>query len=623
MGVGRVCIVSASRQNVFFSEILEALGGMLARAGVTVEQSVDCFPPPADDLVCLFVPHEFHALVEDLAHPTPDQLQRSVVVCTEQPGTPWFELSAGIAAKAGAVLDINALGVTEMQDRGIAAERLQLGYVPEWDAWDGRADRERPTDLIFLGGYTERRALVLARSADYLQGRRATIKLTETGEPHRGEDDSFWARDRKWDALAGANLLLNVHRSAAPYTEWHRFLGAQANGCVVVTEHCVGSEPLVAGTHYVSADYWQLPSVVGALLADPDRVERIRRAAYDHIREAMPAEQTADRLLAAIEHADENRISRPSETPSSVPLPLPPSDPTPPWEEHVENAGETLAMRVGLKHLITRVHSLERHVARLSGDDDSSDEAVVHFGPQDTEPKVSVILTVHNYADHVGDAVRSVALSSMGEVEVVAVDDASTDNSVAAVELACSELPWLRLKHVRLKRNRGLPVARNLAASHASADLLFVLDADNEVLPTGLERLVAALEARPDAGFAYGIIQVVASSGPADLMSWMPWDAAQLRQGNYIDAMALLRRSSLEAVGGYSTDPALYGWEDYALWLALAEEGVNGVHVPDFVARYRKSPHSMIAVTNVDSTAAWGTLLRRYPGLVQDPSITW
>ena len=612
----RVCVVSASRQNVFFSEILEALGGMLASAGVAVEESVDCFPPLADDVVYLFVPHEFNALVEELAHPSPAQLERSVVICTEQPGTQWFELSAGVAARAGAALDINALGVKELRARGIAAEHLQIGYIPEWDAWGGAGDTERETDLVFLGGYAKRRGNVLARCAPYLEGRRSMIKLTETGQPHTDDSEAYLSRDRKWRLLAGSKLLLNVHRSAVPYTEWHRVLGAQMNGCVVVTEHCVGAEPLVPGEHYVSADYWQLPEVLASLLEDPDRVREIKQAAYAFVREQMPVTRTADRLLAAVERVARKKVEvAGAGAAQSIPLPVPPEQPKPPWEEYAEYAGEALAVRVGIKHLIMRVHSLEHHVEELRGHAGGEGETIVRFGPQSAAPKVSVILTVHNYADYVGDAIRSVALSTLREVEVVAVDDASSDDSVAAVEAACREFPWLQLTHVRLARNRGLPAARNLAATHAKSDLLFILDADNEVLPEGLDRLAGALEEQPQAAFAYGIIQAIDSTGGADLMSWMPWDVSRLRQGNYIDAMALLRRSALEAVGGYTTDPALYGWEDFALWLALAEKGYEGAHVPDFVAHYRKSPHSMIAVTNVDSTAAWGVLLRRYPDL--------
>jgi hypothetical protein len=616
-GSPRVCVVSASRQNIYFSEILEAFAGMLKAAGVVVEESVDCFPPPADDLVYLFIPHEFNALVEELAHPSPAQLKRTVAICTEQPGTHWFELSAGVAAEAGAVLDINALGVAHMQARGIQAERLPIGYVPEWDAWGGDEERQRERDLIFLGGYADRRGLVLARCAPYLEGRQSVIKLTESVLPHTAQSEHFWSGRHKWEGLASTELMLNVHRSAVPYMEWHRVLGAQINGCVVVTEHCVEIEPLVPGEHYISADYWQLPQVLGGLLEDPDRVRKVRRQAYEFVRDEMPAERTSERLLAAVEHVA-RRAPRPvGPSAEPVPMPAPPEQLKTPWQEQAEHAGSSLATRVGLKHLIVRVHNLEHHLEELLGrGKGEAEEPVVDFGPELPAPRVSVILTVHNYADFVGAAIRSVALSSLREVEVVAVDDASSDGSVAVVEAACEEFPWLSLTHIRLARNRGLPAARNLGASHAKGDLLFILDADNEVTPEGLEKLANELDKDPEAQFAYGIVQSFNGTGPVDVMNWLPWDVARLRLGNYIDAMAMLRRAALEDVGGYATDPALYGWEDFALWLAMAEHGYRGAHVPDFVGRYRKSPHSMIALANVDSTAAWGSLLRRYPHLV-------
>ena len=623
----RVCVVSASRQNAFFDEILQALGQILAEAGVEVEESVDCFPPLADDLVYLFVPHEFNALVHELAHPSPAQLQRTVVISTEQPETQWFELAASAAARAGATLDINALGVGELRRRGIAAERLPLGYIPSWDAWGGVEDGERSLDVVFLGGYAERRGHALARCAPQLERRRAAIRLTETGQPHTVESESFWSHEPKWRKLADSKLLLNVHRSPLAYMEWHRVLGAQMNGCVVVTEHCVEIDPLIPGEHFISAGYWQLPEVVGALLEDQGRIREIRHAAYEFLKEEMPVANTADRLIAAVERVGRAApVSAPREAskaqPQPLPMPVPAEEPRPAWEEYAEHAGESLGLRVGLKHLITRVHNLERHIGGLvdggAGGEPAADQ-VVHLGPRIADPDVSVLLTVHNYADCVGGAIRSIALGAGDGVEVVAVDDASTDDSVATVEAAAEEFPWLSVTHVRLARNRGLPAARNVAASHAKADLLFILDADNEVLPEGIARLAECLEENPDAGFAYGIIQTFDWKGPSDLISWQPWDPSLLRQGNYIDAMAMVRRSALEAVGGYATDPALYGWEDFALWLALQEKGYEGVQVSDFVARYRQSLHSMITLTNVDSTAAWGSLLRRFPQLAGKP----
>jgi hypothetical protein len=610
----RICLVSASGQNVFFAEILEAFGEALRERGFAVEESTDCFPAPADDLVYLYVPHEFHHLVDELAHPTRPQLRRSVAVCTEQPGTKWFELGSAIAAEAGGVVDINVLGKRELVRRGIAAEHVSLGYVPAWDAWRGREDGERSIDLTFLGGHTDRRARALARCAPALTGRRASIHLTETTTPHAAGTPSFLAHDRKWRLLADAKVILNVHRGELPYMEWHRVIGALLNGCVVLSEHSLGVEPLVPGEHFVSSNYEMLPAVLEGLLGDPERIRGIRQAAYALVRDQMPQADTVDGLVGAIERAARNPVPADGQTPpAAVPLPRSPQEPDPGWEADADFAGEALPVRTALKHLVIRTRALERQIAGLAASGQPDRDIVERLGPERADPRVSVLLTVYNYADHLGEALRSTALSDLREIEVVAVDDASTDGSVEAVRSACAELPWLSVKHVRRQRNHGLPASRNLAAEHASADLLFVLDADNQLLPAGLGRLAQALGEHPDAAFAYGIIECFDVNGPSDLLNWLDWDPARLRLGNYIDAMAMVRRSALEAVGGYSTDPALYGWEDFDVWVGMANRGMHGVRVPDFVARYRRSLHSMIALANIDSLASWSTLLRKHP----------
>jgi hypothetical protein len=306
--------------------------------------------------------------------------------------------------------------------------------------------------------------------------------------------------------------------------------------------------------------------------------------------------------------------------PAPSPVTLPP--PVDAWVEYAQVIGADLPTRMALKHLVLRTRAIESRLARLQGSEsDESDDIVEELGPTRTEPRVSVLLTIYNYAEHVAAALRSVALSSLTDIEVIAVDDASTDGSVEALRAACTKLPWLSVKLVRRQRNGGLPAARNLAASHAGADLLFILDADNEIMPHGLEVLADTLEAEPEAQFAYGVIETFDEGGPVWVMSWLAWDPLRLRQGNYIDAMAMLRRSALERIGGYPTEEALYGWEDFSVWLAMADAGMNGIRVPQFVARYRIATHSMISISNIDTTAAWATLMRKYPTLTEPPAI--
>ena len=617
----RVCVVSASGQNVFFAEILSAFADALREHGTTVEESVDCFPPPADDLVCLFVPHEYNPMVHEAARPTPTQLGRSVALCTEQPGTNWFETSAELAARTGAAIDINALGAAELRARGVQAEHAPLGYVPSWDAWGGSEDREREIDVAFLGAHTERRAKALARCAPVLAERRAAIHLVETVHPHVAGSDYFLDHDRKWELLANTKVLLNLHQGELAYMEWHRVLGAAANGCVVLSEHSLEIDPLVPGEHFVSADYDDVAGALESLLADPSRIARIRRSAYELIREQMPMERAIGAVLAAVERAARNPVPEPDRPYAPpVPMPLPPPSRPPEWEARAEWLGDQLPVRMALKHLVVRQRLLERRIAELSGAAGPDEDVVEQLGPEPRDPRVSVLLTVYDYGDLVGEALRSVARSELRAVEVVAVDDASTDDSVDAVRRACADHPGLSVRLIRRGRNHGLPAARNLAVAHARADLLFILDADNMVLPRGLGRLVDALDEDPDAAFAYGVIQTFDASGPRGLASWRDWDPARLRHGSYVDAMAMIRRTALDRVGGYPTDDAFAGgWEDFAVWVAMADAGLRGVRVPDFVARYRVSPHSMIALTDVDHSAAWAALLRRYPSLAQPP----
>lgn len=614
----RVCIVSASGQNVFFSEILEAFRDALLHAGYAVEESTDCFPPPQDDLVYMFVPHEFFPLVEGCAHPSKTQLRRTVAIGTEQPGTEWFELVADLAARAGATVDINLLGAKELNRRNIAADFVPLGYIAPWDYWHGE-DRERPVDAAFLGGYNDRRGHALAACAPALESRISALHLSETGLPHTASNTHFLSHERKWRLMAESKVILNVHRAALGYLEWHRILGAILNGCVVLTELSIGYEPLIPGEHFLAVAYEDIPFALQALLDDDERLERMRHAAYDLVRTELPVERTAEVLVKAVEHAARNLNGMtvgdwgmPNPSPAELP------QPRPGWEAFAEAVGEQLPTRMALKHLVLRSRAVEGRLARLQGgESDETEDVIEQMGPIRDKPRVSVLLTIYNYAEHVGAALRSVALSSITDIEVIAVDDASTDNSVEVVRAACAKLPWLSVKLVRRATNGGLPAARNLAASHAGADLLFILDADNEVMPHGLELLADTLDTEPEAQFAYGIIETFNEDGPVGMISWLAWDPLRLRQGNYIDAMAMMRRSALERIGGYPTEEALYGWEDFSVWLGMADAGMNGIRVPQFIARYRIATHSMISISNIDTTAAWATLLRKYRTLTE------
>jgi glycosyltransferase involved in cell wall biosynthesis len=193
------------------------------------------------------------------------------------------------------------------------------------------------------------------------------------------------------------------------------------------------------------------------------------------------------------------------------------------------------------------------------------------------------------------------------------VDDGSSDGSREAVRAWSAAHPGMPLLLIGHPYNRGLSAARNSALDFARGELAFVLDADNSLYPRGLERLVEALDSEPGAVFAYGMLEEVRGGRPTGLRSYLPWRPARLRAGNYIDAMALWRTRTLRELGGYTGDLRLYGWEDYDLWCHAAERGLRGVLVPEVIARYRLTSHSMLALTNISWRAAVSLLVERYP----------
>ena len=614
-----LCFVSASRQNVFFGELLDALADALAQVGVPVEHAVDHFPPLRKDLVYAFVPHELLPLIMADAHPSDAQLRRSVAICTEQPGTQWFDQTLAIAQRTSRSLDINRLGVAELRKRGVEAEFLQLGYTPLWDRWQESPEPGRPVDLAVLAGTTPRRLRAVARCAPVLAGRRTELHMPEAFVPHLGESRHFLAGEAKWRLLSEAKVLMNVHRGELGYFEWQRAVETLMNGCVLLSEHSLGFEPLIPGEHFVSVSYDSLDVALGALLDDQELRARTRDQAYRFLREELPLSSSIEVLAeAAADVAGSPVGSGADRVHIPLPRPKPPPMPATEFERVASSRSELDVLRMATKQLLLDQSELRKTLRNLElaaeGRADGEDR-ITHYGPQDRAPRVSVVITVYNYAALVGKAIESVAASEFADYELVIVDDASSDASAEKIREALVWAPWVSATVVTRARNGGLARARNLGAELAAGELVFILDADNKIYPHGLGSLVAALDADRTAAFAYGIIEQFGIEGATGLLSYLEWDPERLRYGNFIDAMAMIRRDALLETGGYVTDPRLHGWEDFALWCAFAARGLQGRRVPEIVARYRVAAHSMISITNIDTSVAWTLLLDRFPFL--------
>lgn len=206
-------------------------------------------------------------------------------------------------------------------------------------------------------------------------------------------------------------------------------------------------------------------------------------------------------------------------------------------------------------------------------------------------PLTSIIITTHNRPQLLPRAVES-AFTAGANVEVIVVDDASTDETAAVYR----ELS--RIKYVRVERNQRVAGARNLGVLVSSGEYLTFLDDDDLRLPGSLDLQVKRLGANPEAGLVYGQAVLVEQSGQLTLNGPQFYPTAcpegdvfwQLLGRNFIPCgSAVFRRSCLDRVG--LLDHSLAGIDDWDLWIRIAEL-YPIVALPEPVLHWRRSTPS-------------------------------
>jgi glycosyltransferase involved in cell wall biosynthesis len=205
-----------------------------------------------------------------------------------------------------------------------------------------------------------------------------------------------------------------------------------------------------------------------------------------------------------------------------------------------------------------------------------------------TRTVISVVIPCYNQGHYLDEAITS-AVSASHRVEVIVVDDGSTDDTpqVAA-----------RHQHVRYVRqeNGGLAAARNRGLAESTGDLVVFLDADDRLLPCGIDTGVEALASAPGCAMAYGRCVMIGPDGSE-------WPTPQQRRvlcGHYAvllrtnpiwtPAMAIFRRAVLIELNGFRD--GFDGSADYDLYLRLARAHPVHDHATT-VAAYRRHDASM------------------------------
>ena len=185
-------------------------------------------------------------------------------------------------------------------------------------------------------------------------------------------------------------------------------------------------------------------------------------------------------------------------------------------------------------------------------------------------PSVSVIIPTFDRPSLLPRAVES-AMRAGTEVEVIVVDDASTDSTASV----CSHLPGI--KYIRLERNQGVAGARNIGLLESTADFVAFLDDDDLRLPGSLDHQLSLFETLPEAGFVAGGVLLgdqhckptgktaVVRAERGDLF----WKILELSV-HLIPSSIVVRKSCFQEVGLFNRQ--LAGIDDWDLWTRIAEQ---------------------------------------------------
>ena len=202
------------------------------------------------------------------------------------------------------------------------------------------------------------------------------------------------------------------------------------------------------------------------------------------------------------------------------------------------------------------------------------------------EPLITVVIPCYNQGHFLAQAIESILSQSHKNVEIIVVDDGSTDNT----REVAGRYPSVQYIY---QQNQRIAVARNTGLKHSTGDYIVFLDSDDYLCEGALAENLAYLQEHPEYAFVAGDFQYVNTDGSV-ITPAVPHRITrnyylELLKRNYIGmpGVVMYRREIVEAVGGFNTSPRCYGCEDYEMYLRISSHCPVFCH-PKIVASYRR-----------------------------------
>jgi glycosyltransferase involved in cell wall biosynthesis len=205
-------------------------------------------------------------------------------------------------------------------------------------------------------------------------------------------------------------------------------------------------------------------------------------------------------------------------------------------------------------------------------------------------PLVTVVITTYNYAQYLSHAIESVLKQTYGNLEILVVDDGSTDDTRMIVEKYDGVLAYF------FKENGGISSARNFGVTRSRGSYIVFLDSDDKLHENYIsETLETLCEQTASVGFSYTQLQYFEAS--SEISEFGEYNLERLKESNYIASVCLVRA---DVARKYPYDETISILEDWNFYLTLAENGVSGVLVNKPLVYYRKHSDGNSALDKLD-----------------------
>ena len=233
-------------------------------------------------------------------------------------------------------------------------------------------------------------------------------------------------------------------------------------------------------------------------------------------------------------------------------------------------------------------------------------------------PLVSIVIPCYNQAPFLSEAIASALQQSYSSIEVIVVDDGSTDDTSSVAK------SYGQVRYVK-QANRGVTAARNAGLTMSCGTYVVFLDADDRLLPHAVEAGVESVEANPNYALAFGTFHRIDDKGNKkggpycfELKSYGFQDFLERNLiGN--PGVALYRRCALLSVNGF--DPANPAAGDYDLYLRITKLYPITCHT-QVVLEYRRHGGNMSDDPAIMLSGCLGALRKQWRTIKENPSLT-